>query len=44
MEYITLNDDEPLIHCAQPIVAELRANRVEVDAGISATLFKAKIS
>jgi hypothetical protein len=41
---ITLNDDEALINCAQPIVAELRANMVRVDADFSATRFKAKIS
>ncbi len=29
---ITLNDDEALIAFAQPIVAELRANMVRVDA------------
>ena len=41
---ITLHDDEALINYAQPIVAELRANRVRVDADFSATPFKAKIS
>ena len=41
---ITLNDDEALINYAQPIVAELRANMVRVDADYSATPFKAKIS
>ena len=41
---ITLNDDEALIAYAQPIVAELRTNMVRVDAGFSATPFKAKIS
>jgi len=41
---ITLNDDEALINYAQPIVAELRANMVRVDADFSATPFKAKIS
>ncbi len=41
---ITLNDDEALINYAKPIVAELRANRVRVDADFSATPFKAKIS
>ena len=40
---ITLNDDEALINYAQPIVAELRANMVRVDADFSATPFKAKI-
>jgi threonyl-tRNA synthetase len=41
---LTLNDDEALINYAQPIVAELRANMVRVDADYSATPFKAKIS
>ena len=41
---ITLNDDAALIDYAQPIVAELRANMVRVDADFSATPFKAKIS
>ena len=41
---ITLNDDEALIEYAKPIVAELRANMVRVDADFSATPFKAKIS
>jgi hypothetical protein len=41
---ITLNDDEALIAYAKPIVAELRANMVRVDADFSATPFKAKIS
>jgi len=41
---ITLNDDEALINYAKPIVAELRANRVRVDADFSATPFKAKIA
>jgi threonyl-tRNA synthetase len=41
---ITLNDDEALINYAKPIVAELRANMVRVDADFSATPFKAKIS
>jgi threonyl-tRNA synthetase len=40
----TLNDDEALINYAQPIVAELRANRVRVDSDFSATPFKAKIA
>ncbi len=44
MHVITLNDDEALINYAQPIVAELRANMVRVDADFSATPFKAKIS
>jgi REP element-mobilizing transposase RayT len=41
---ITLNDDEALIDYAQPIVAELRANMVRVDADFSATPIKAKIA
>lgn len=41
---ITLNDDEALINYAKPIVNELRANMVRVDADFSATPFKAKIS
>jgi len=41
---ITLNDDQALIDYAKPIVAELRANMVRVDADFSATPFKAKIS
>ncbi len=41
---ITLNDDEALINYAQPIVTELRANMVRVDADFSATPFKAKIA
>jgi threonyl-tRNA synthetase len=41
---ITLNDDPALIEYAKPIVAELRANMVRVDADYSATPFKAKIS
>jgi threonyl-tRNA synthetase len=41
---ITRNDDEALIAYAQPIVAELRANMVRVDADYSATPFKAKIA
>ena len=41
---ITLNDDEALINYAQPIVNELRANMVRVDAVYSATPFKAKIA
>jgi len=41
---ITLNDDPALIDYAKPIVAELRANMVRVDADFSATPFKAKIS
>ena len=36
---ITLNDDEALIAYAKPIVAELRANMVRVDADFSATPF-----
>jgi threonyl-tRNA synthetase len=41
---ITLNDDAALIEYAKPIVAELRANMVRVDADFSATPFKAKIA
>jgi threonyl-tRNA synthetase len=42
---ITLDDDdEALINYAKPIVNELRANMVRVDADFSATPFKAKIS
>jgi threonyl-tRNA synthetase len=41
---ITLNDDAALIDYAKPIVAELRANMVRVDADFSATPFKAKIA
>jgi threonyl-tRNA synthetase len=41
---ITLNDDAALIAYAKPIVAELRANMVRVDADFSAIPFKAKIS
>ena len=44
MRIITFNDDEALINYAKPIVAELRANMVRVDADFSATPFKAKIS
>jgi threonyl-tRNA synthetase len=41
---ITLNDDPALIDYAPPIVNELRANMVRVDADFSATPFKPKIS
>jgi threonyl-tRNA synthetase len=41
---LTLNDDAALIDYAKPIVDELRANMVRVDADFSATPFKAKIS
>ena len=41
---LTRNDHEALTNYAQPIVAELRANRVRVDADYSATPFMAKIS
>ncbi len=41
---ITLNDDPALIEYAKPIVAELRANMVRVEADYSATPVKAKIS
>ncbi len=39
---ITLNDDEALINYVLPIVVELRANMVRVDADYSATPIKAK--
>jgi threonyl-tRNA synthetase len=41
---ITLNDDEALIAYAQPIVNELRANMVRVEADFTATPIKAKIA
>ena len=41
---ITLNDDATLLDYAQPIVNELRANQVRVDADFSTTPFKAKIA
>jgi threonyl-tRNA synthetase len=41
---ITLNDDTKLIEYAQPIVNELRAHMVRVDADFTATPFKAKIA
>ena len=41
---LTLNDDVALIDYAKPIVNELRANMVRVDADFSATPFKAKIA
>jgi threonyl-tRNA synthetase len=41
---ITLNDDAALIDYSQPIVNELRANMVRVDADFSATPIKAKIA
>ena len=41
---ITLSDEQALIEYAKPIVNELRANMVRVDADFSATPFKAKIS
>ncbi|MEW6302062.1 MAG: aminoacyl--tRNA ligase-related protein [Verrucomicrobiota bacterium] len=41
---ITLNDDAALIDYARPIVNELRANMVRVDADFSATPVKAKIA
>ena len=44
MRVITLKDDDALISYAKPIVAELRANMVRVDADYSATPFKAKIA
>jgi len=44
VEFIPLNDDKASINCAQPIVAQLRANMVRVDTDFSATPFKAKIA
>ncbi len=44
MRVITLNDDEALINYAKPIVAELRAAMVRVDADFSATPFKTRIA
>jgi len=41
---ITINDDAALIDYAKPIVNELRAQQVRVDADFSATPFKAKIA
>jgi hypothetical protein len=41
---VMLNDDEALINYAKPIVAELRANMVCVDADFSATPFETKIA
>lgn len=41
---ITLNDDAALADYAQPIVNELPANQVRVDADFSATPIKAKIA
>jgi len=41
---ITLSDDQALIDYAKPIVNELRANMVRVDADFSATPFMAKIA
>src|SRR5262245_39981837 len=41
---ITLNDDQALIDYAKPIVNELRANMVRVEADFSATPIKAKIA
>jgi threonyl-tRNA synthetase len=41
---ITLNDDAALIDYAKPIVNELRANMVRVEADFSNTPFKAKIA
>jgi len=41
---ITLNDDQALIDYARPIVDELRANMVRVEADFSATPIKAKIA
>jgi len=39
---ITLNDDATLIDYAKPIVNELRANMVRVEADFSATSIQAK--
>ena len=44
MRVITLNDDAALVDYAQPIVNELRANMVRVEADFSATPIKAKIN
>ncbi|HEX5220446.1 MAG TPA: aminoacyl--tRNA ligase-related protein [Verrucomicrobiae bacterium] len=41
---MTLNDDQALIDYAQPIVNELRANMVRIEADFSATPIKAKIA
>lgn len=41
---IPLNDDAALIDYTKPIVNELRANMVRVDADFSATPFKANIA
>jgi threonyl-tRNA synthetase len=41
---LTLNEDAALINYAQPIVKELRANMVRVEADFSATPIKAKIA
>jgi threonyl-tRNA synthetase len=41
---LTLNEDAALINYAQPIVNELRANMVRVEADSSATPIKAKIA
>ncbi len=41
---ITLNDDPALIEYAKPLVTELRANMVRVEADFSATPIKAKIA
>ena len=44
MRVITLNDDAALVDYAQPIVNELRANILRVEADFSATPIKAKIN
>jgi threonyl-tRNA synthetase len=41
---ITLNDDDALVDYAKPIVNELRANMVRVEADFGATPIKAKIA
>ena len=40
---ITLNDDEALVNYAKPIVAELRANQVRVNADFSSNKINGKI-
>ncbi len=44
MRVITLSDDAALVDYAQPIVNELRAHMVRVEADFSATPLKAKIA
>jgi threonyl-tRNA synthetase len=41
---ITLNDDAALIDYAKPVVSELHANMVRVEADLSATPVKVKIA